>query len=121
VLSATARGAVLLVEWGEFRALLPIGLNFDALDDLDNGEGIGTVDLLLLADSGYAPLNPAEWIANLAPQFFILSVSAADESGLPDDDVLALTANRTLLRTDLNGWIEVTTDGQDLSVSVEHK
>jgi competence protein ComEC len=121
VLSATVRGAVLLIEWGEFRALLPIGLNFDALDDLDNGKGIGAVDLLLLADSGYALLNPAEWIANLAPQFFILSVSAADESGLPDDDVLALTANRTLLRTDLNGWIEVTTDGEDLLVTVERK
>jgi competence protein ComEC len=121
VLSATPRGAVLLIKWGGFSALLPIGLNFDALVDLDYGKEIGAVDVLLLADSGYAPLNEAGWLANLEPQVFILSVSAADPFGLPDESVLALTAGRTLLRTDRNGWIEVTTDGLDFWVEVERR
>ncbi|MEW6093068.1 MAG: ComEC/Rec2 family competence protein, partial [Chloroflexota bacterium] len=121
VLSATERGAVLLVEWGEFRLLLPIGLNFDALAELADGEEVGTVDVLLLADSGYAPLNGEDWIVNLSPQVFILSVAADDEFGLPDEDVLALTAGRTLLRTDQNGWVEVTTDGQDFWVEMERR
>ncbi len=121
VLSATERGAVLLVEWGEFRLLLPVGLNFEALVELADGEEIGTVDVLLLADSGYAPLNEEDWIRNLSPQVFILSVSADDEFGLPDESVLELTTGRTLLRTDQNGWIEVTTDGHDFWVDVERK
>jgi competence protein ComEC len=121
MVSASPRGGVLLVKWGEFSALLPIGLNFDAMEELDYGEKIGAVDVLLLADSGYAPLNTAEWIANLEPQVFILSVAAADLSGLPDESVLELTTGRTLLRTDQEGWIEVATDGKDFQVSVEGK
>jgi beta-lactamase superfamily II metal-dependent hydrolase len=121
VLSATSRGAVLLVEWGQFRALLPIGMNFDALAELDLGKEIGGVDVLLLADSGYAPLNQAEWISNLEPQVFILSVSADNASGLPDASVLELTANRSLLRTDRDGWIEVSTDGRNFWVEVEKR
>lgn len=121
VLTVTPRGAVLLVTWGEFRALLPIGLNYDALEQLDYGEKIGPLDVLLLADSGYAPLNRRDWIGNLAPQVFILSVAADDRSGLPSQKVLALTEGWTLLRTDRNGWIEVTTDGGDFSLEVQRK
>jgi beta-lactamase superfamily II metal-dependent hydrolase len=79
------------------------------------------VDVLLLADSGYALLNGDDWISNLSPQVFILSVSADDEFGLPDEGVLELVSGYTLLRTDLNGWIEVTTNGQDFWVEVERK
>lgn len=121
VVSATARGGVLLIKWGEFSALLPIGLNFDALEALGYGKDIGAVDVLLLADSGFAALNPPEWISNLQPQVIILSVSAADKAGLPDAGVLETCAGRSLLRTDQNGWIEVTTDGTDLQVMVENK
>jgi len=111
VLTVTPRGAVLLVTWGEFRALLPIGLNYDSLEALDYGEKVGPVDILLLADSGYAPLNRGDWIGNLQPQMFVLSVAADDEFGLPDETVLQRTAGRTLLRTDQDGWIEVITNG----------
>ena len=38
VLSVTPRGSVLLLEWKDFRALLPVGLSFDALDELENGK-----------------------------------------------------------------------------------
>lgn len=121
VLSATPRGAVLLVSWGEFRALLPIGLNYEALAELDYGEKVGPVDVLLLADSGYAPLNRGDWIGNLQPQLFILDVAADDRSGLPSDKVLRLTQGRSLLRTDRNGWIEVAADGKGFSVEVGKK
>lgn len=116
VLTATPRGAVLLVTWGEFRALLPVGLNYDSLEELDYGEKVGPVDILLLADSGYAPLNRGDWIGNLKPQVFLLSVAADDEFGLPDDAVLRLTEGRTLLRTDQDGWIEIITDGKTFEV-----
>ncbi len=121
VLATSPRGAVLLVEWGGFRALLPIGMNFDSLAELENGAAVGPVTALLLADSGYAPVNPPEWIANLHPQVAILSVASGDPDGLPDAEVLEAVEGYTLLRTDQNGWITVSTDGEQMWVEVEKK
>jgi competence protein ComEC len=121
VLTIGPRGAVLLVEWGNFRALLPIGMSFEALEELRNGAEIGPVSVLSLADSGYGPSNPPEWIANLNPELILLSVSAADENGMPDPEVLESIKDYQLLRTDQNGWIEITTDGQRMWVNVERK
>jgi competence protein ComEC len=119
VLTAGPRGAVLLLEWENFRALLPIGMSFEALDELHEGADIGPVSLLSLADSGYAPSNPPEWIANLNPELILLSVSAADENGMPDREVMEVVKDYDVLRTDLDGWVEVTTDGKQMWVNVE--
>jgi competence protein ComEC len=118
-LAVSPRGAVLLVEWQGFRALLPVGMNFDTLTELENGEKIGTVSMLLLADSGFAQTNPPEWIAALHPQVAILSVAAGDPDGLPAQSVLDELTGVTLLRTDQNGWIEISTDGAGMRMKVE--
>jgi competence protein ComEC len=121
VLTTGPRGAVLLIEWDNFRTLLPIGMSFEALDQLQNGASVGPVNVLLLADSGYAASNPEEWIANLNPELVILSVDAADQNGMPDREVLESVKAYDLLRTDQNGWIEITTDGKQMWVNVERK
>ncbi len=121
VQSVTPRGAILLVEWGGFRALLPLGIDLDTLTKTENGKTIGPVTALLLADSGYSPSNPPEWISALHPQVVILSVAAGDPNGLPDPSVLDSLAGITLLRTDRNGWITLSTDGAGLWVEVEKK
>ncbi len=121
VLASGPRGAVLLVEWENFRALLPVGMSFEALDELRFGESVGPVNVLLLADAGYAASNPPEWISNLNPELVLLSVSAADENGMPDSEVLDSVKDYDLLRTDQNGWIEITTDGTRMWVNVERK
>ncbi len=121
VLTSGPRGAILLIEWDNFRALLPIGMSFEALDELHNGADVGPVSVLLLADSGYAVSNPPEWITTLNPELVLLSVSAADENGMPDGEVLESVKEYDLLRTDQNGWIEVTTNGQQMWVNVERK
>src|SRR5687768_10024190 len=121
VLTVGPRGAVLLVEWNNFRALLPIGMSFEALDELRNGAEVGPVSVLSLADSGYAASNPPEWIANVNPELVLLSVSAADENGMPDSEVLESIKDYQLLRTDQNGWVEITTDGDRMWVNVERK
>ncbi len=119
VLTSGPRGAVFLIEYQNFRALLPVGMSFEALDELRNGAAVGPVSLLLLADAGYAASNPPEWIAALNPELVVLSVAAADENGMPDGEVLEALKGFTLLRTDQNGWIDLSTDGTQLWVNVE--
>ncbi len=121
VQSVTPRGAILLVEWQGFRALLPLGINIATLNDLETSKVIGQVTALLLADSGYAPSNPPGWISALHPQVAVLSVAAGDPNGLPDQSVLDSLAGITLLRTDRDGWITLSTDGVGLWVEVERK
>lgn len=121
VVTSGPRGAILLLKWDNFRALLPVGMSFEALDELRNGADIGPVTLLSLADSGYAESNPPEWIANLNPELVMLSVGAADENGMPDGEVLESLKDYELLRTDLNGWVEITTNGEQMWVNVERQ
>lgn len=121
LLEVGQRGAVLLLEWQDFRALLPIGMSFDEMAALENGKQVGRVTALLLADSGYAPLNPPAWIAALQPQVILLSVSLKDTTGLPSPAALEAVEGYTLLRTDYNGWIELCTDGERMWVEAERK
>lgn len=119
ILTTGSRGSVILIEWKNFRALLPIGMSFEALDELQNGASVGPVSALSLADSGYAPSNPPEWIANLNPELIVLPVAAGDADGMPDAETLETIKDFSLLRTDVNGWIEITTNGEQMWVNVE--
>jgi beta-lactamase superfamily II metal-dependent hydrolase len=110
---------VLLIQYKNFRALLPIGLSQGMLEELEYGAVIGSVDVLLLADAGYAPTNPPELIQNVNPQLTVLSVSAGDPDGLPSQDVLDSLDGYSLLRTDRSGWITVITDGDKMRVETE--
>ncbi len=120
-LTVGSRGATFLLEWQSFRMLLPLGLDFEAMDALGQGKSIGPLTALLLAQSGYAPLNPPEWITNLQPQVVLLSVEAGNPDNLPSLETIAALEGYTLLRTDENGWIELTTDGERMWMEVEHK
>jgi len=121
VLDVSTLGSTLLVEWNGFRALFPVGENFDTLDNLQNGRTVGPVTVLLLSQGGYAPLTPPEWIRNLNPGLIVISVAAGDQNGLPDQDTLNALNGYSVLRTDRNGWIEVTTDGSRMWTVVQKK
>jgi len=71
---------------------------------------LGPVDVLLLADGGSAPINPPAWIAKLRPAVILLSAASEDNRGLPDTETLQAVEGYTLLRTDRNGWIEISTN-----------
>jgi competence protein ComEC len=113
------RGSVLFIQYKNFRALLPIGLSAGLLEELEYGSVIGSVDVLLLADAGYAPTNPPELIKNVNPQLTVLSVAAGDPNGLPSQDVLDSLDGYSILRTDRSGWITVITDGEKMRVETE--
>ncbi|MFZ6027710.1 MAG: ComEC/Rec2 family competence protein [Chloroflexota bacterium] len=118
VLTAGTRGAILLLTWDRFRLLLPIGADFEALESLRMGADIGPVSAMLLADGGYTASNPAEWIRHLRPQAILLSVSPDDRREHPSPETLDAVAGYPLLRTDRNGWIELTSDGRQMWVTV---
>ena len=94
-------------------------MSFEAIAELRDGLSVGPVSALSLADSGYAPSNPPEWIVNLNPELIVLNVAAGDENGMPDDETLVAIQDHELLRTDQNGWIEITTNGEQMWVNVE--
>jgi competence protein ComEC len=119
VLAQTQRGAVLLLRWDRFRVLMPIGLDFESMDTLMQDRNQGPVTALLLAEAGHASLNTLEWIEHWQPRIALLSVSLADPEGLPHTETLAALKGVTILRTDLNGWIRLSTDGKNLWVEVE--
>ena len=121
VLDISERGMVLLVEWKTFRAILPLGVKFESFERLEYGREIGSPTVLLLAESGYAPANPPEWLDNLSPNLYILSVAGDDPNGLPAPETIELLRDQTVLRTDRNGWIEISTDGDQIWVEVERK
>ena len=78
------------------------------------------MSVLLLPDGGF-PLNPPEWISNLRTQALPLNLAAGDKEGRPDREKLDAVQGYPLLRTDQNGWIELTTDGERMSVEVERR
>ena len=121
VVDVSPRGATLLVSWNEFHALLPIGANLDTLQTLQNGAVIGPVDVLSLSQGGYAPLTPPDLIQNLDPRLVVISVAAGDLNNRPDKATLESLSGRSVLRTDRNGWIDVSTDGKQMWVVVERK
>ncbi len=121
VLATGLRGAVLLVEWERFRLLLPVGLDFESMEALMKDRSQGPATALLLAESGYAPLNPPEWIDRWYPQAVLLSVAAGDADGLPALQVMAAVRDYNLLRTDRMGWIHLSTDGEQMWVEVQRK
>lgn len=121
VVSTNTLGAVLLLEWENFRMLLPMGVNFSSLESLQHNSAMRSVSAVVLLESGYAPLNPPYLISLLHPQLALLSVAAGDKTGLPSPETLEALEGYNLLRTDTNGWIEITTDGKQMWVEVERR
>jgi hypothetical protein len=107
VVSASPRGAVFLLNWQNFQAVLPLGVDFDQIEAIEYGYALGDVDLLLLADSGFVPLNPEQLIRNLDPAMFWLAGDAEDlEAELGE-----LLGEHAVFDTAHYGWLRVSTDG----------
>jgi competence protein ComEC len=121
VLTSGSRGAILLLEWGSFRALLPLGADYEDLESLGMGRDVDPVTALLLAEGGFSQLNPPEWIQNLRPQLVLLSIAPDNPDGLPDRETMEALGGYSLLRTDRNGWIHISTDGEQMWVEVERR
>ena len=118
VLTETKRGGTLLLTYGRFRGLLPFGLDEETIQNMEHGRSVGAVSLYLLADNGDSDSNPRFWLQQLNPRLCLLSVGADDEQGRPLPSLLDRLGGYSLVRTDLNGTINLTTDGKHLWVEV---
>ena len=110
-----------MLKWQNFRALLPLGMDIDTLEAAQKDNNLAGLTALLLSGNGYAPSNPPDWIVRLQPQVVLLSVAAGDNRNLPDAETLEAVKGYTLLRTDQNGWIELSTDGEQMWIEVEKR
>lgn len=112
-------GAVLEIRYGRFQAILAPGLDRDLARELTQGPGVVPVTAVLLASGGDIAANPAEWLGLLRPRTVLISVEAGNARGLPSAETLANLQGSTVFRTDINGWIELTSDGERLWAEVE--
>jgi hypothetical protein len=120
VLAASRSGAVLLLEWRNFRTSLPVGLDEDLCQSLLEEPGLLPVNALLLASSGAADLNPPEWLPAWGPQVVLLSVGSGDRRARPASETLAAVEGYTLLRTDGERiWVEVEINQVNHTRSIE--
>lgn len=121
------QGATFMLAWGQFRALLPTGW-------APGGSTIGKtasqpptdswsqpVNVLLLSSKSQALTNSGSWLRTLHPQLVLLCMPPETNLGPSDTEAVQAFEGYPILRTDQNGWIEVTTDGDKMWVEVEKK
>lgn len=80
---------------------------------------LSEVTVVLPPDGGFAGVYPAGWLEALKPRLALASVEAGNRRGLPSPTVLEALADTTVLRTDVNGWIHISTDGERMWTEVE--
>ncbi|MBK6421629.1 MAG: DNA internalization-related competence protein ComEC/Rec2 [Gemmatimonadetes bacterium] len=108
--------AILLVEYGGFRALFPGDAGLVAEARLAGR--VGRVDVLKLGHHGSRSASGDAWLSELAPRVAIISSGAGNRYGHPHPEVLARLARHGIggWRTDQSGTIRVTTDGRSLTI-----
>lgn len=109
VFAVGEEGSVIMIQWNRFRMLLPIGVGKSELTGL--GRQLGPVSVYLLAGNGRTSANPLEELVALNPQVILLGVDGGNFLGLPEQELLDNLTDYTLLRTDRNGWVKISTDG----------
>lgn len=108
VTSVSSRGASVLLSMGSFQAFLPLGMEASQLAWLQE-HPIPDLELLLLADAGYRPLNPPEWLNAMDAEVYWLSAD-----GQLDAELQAYFDEHVLMPASTLGWLEIETDGNTM-------
>jgi competence protein ComEC len=119
VLSVSESGALIMVQWDSARFLLAPGADPDLILDSLNDPRLMSVSAVLLPAGGYAAVNPDEWLVHLNPGVVLLSLRTGEMPVELPQSISNPLRNRSILRTDLNGTIDLTTDGSKLWIEVE--
>jgi beta-lactamase superfamily II metal-dependent hydrolase len=119
VISSGLNGATFMLAYGQARILLPVGLSPDEIPTLLSNPQVTQVTAVLLPDGGYPALNPHALLQHYDAQVVLLSCDPCTPVLEPDGALLPSLEGRTVLRTDVNGFIELVSDGATLWVQVE--
>jgi competence protein ComEC len=110
---------VVRVGYGKVHVLLSGDSERPAEDEmLSNGSDL-TANVLKVPHHGSASATAIEWLQAVHPQVAVISVGWHNQFGLPSEETLARLkdAGCDVYRTDQNGNVTVTTDGQSISVA----
>ncbi len=113
---------VLRLRWGEAEVLLTGDIGAEAEKLLLRSNQDLSADLLKVAHHGSGGSSRSEFLAAVAPAYVVISVGEDNRFGHPDEGVLerlAALGDVVVLRTDTEGTIEFTTDGEQVWVHTE--
>jgi hypothetical protein len=108
-----------MVQWDSARFLLAPGADPDLIHDSLDDPRLRSVSAVLLPAGGYAAVNPNEWLTHLNPGVILLSLRTGEMPAELPKNISGPLLNRSILRTDINGTIDLTTDGSKLWIEVE--
>jgi len=119
IITQGSSGAALVVSYGRFRGLLAGAADPTLTAALTKDGILRDLTFVLLPAGGSLAPNPPEWLLMLNPTLVVLSLSSGNQEGAPAPEVLQAMGDRSILRTDQLGDIEIVTDGQQLWVFSE--
>jgi len=111
---------VLRLTQGDLSFLLTGDITTDAEDALIAAGTDLTADVLKVAHHGSRTSTSESFLARADPYVAVISAGESNSFGHPTDEVLERLVDDLVLRTDLNGDITVSTDGERLWVSTRH-
>ena len=118
VLFDGSHGSGVRIDYGNFSVLATPALRRADENTLLLQGGLAPATALLVGDNGSERASGAEWVEALNPHLALISVGARYS---PAPAILGRLAGRAILRTDRNGWIELSTDGERMWVEVERR
>lgn len=111
---------VIRLAQGDFSFLLTGDITTNAEQALIAAGTDLTADVLKVAHHGSRTSTGDAFLARARPYVDVISVGESNPFGHPTDDVLQRLADDLVLRTDLNGDVTVSTDGDHLWVKTQH-
>jgi competence protein ComEC len=111
---------VLKLSFGERRFLLPADISGSVENRLVHAGVDPKSDVIFIPHHGSYRSSSTSLIEKVKPQIAVVSCGAGNVFGLPHPDVIRRyeTAKTQVYRTDRNGAVTITTDGQKLAVDV---
>lgn len=110
---------VLRLDYGAISLLLTGDAEREAEDALAAARMPLAATVLKVGHHGSNGATSAGFVAAVQPRLAVIQVGADNNFGHPHPDVLARLAGIDVLRTDLNGRIEVISDGRQLQIKPE--
>jgi competence protein ComEC len=109
---------VLRLSYGEISFLLTGDIGKEVEKDLANSRFTIRSDVLKSPHHGSGSSSSEEFLAAVSPRFSIICVGAGNRYSLPDPEVIARyrEAGVRVFRTDLDGAVEISSDGRSLSL-----